>query len=98
MALKEFKLRKIIREEILKEVLGGESGAGNPVSVPPDVKSSVRAKSVELANKHAKDAVAKTSSSISAAKKEIDKMSPEDKKEYLKRFGSDPSTKGAKDP
>lgn len=98
MTLKELKLRKIIRDEILNEVLGGEAGAGNPVSIPPDVKSSVRAKSVELANKHAKDAAAKTGSSISAAKKEIEKMSPEDKKEYLKGFGSDPSTKGAKDP
>ena len=54
MALKEFKLRKIIREEILKEVHGGESGAGNPVSVPPDVKSSVRAKSVELVRERSK--------------------------------------------
>ena len=88
----------IIEEMVLNEVLSGEAGAGNPVSMAPDVKSATRAKSVELANRHAKDAASKTSISISAAKKEIDDLSPEDKKAYLKGFGTDPSTKGAKDP
>ena len=79
-------------------VLDGESGAGKPVSMPADVKNTVRAKNAELANKHAKDAASKTSSSIINAKKEISKLSADDKKAYLKGFGTDPSTKGAKDP
>jgi len=99
MRISESRLRRIIIEEmILSEVLSGEEGAGKPVSMSSDVKSATRAKNVELANRHAKDAAAKTSTSISAAKKEIDDLSPEDKKAYLKGFGTDPSTKGAKDP
>lgn len=101
MSLDESALRKIIREELSmmnEGVLGGEAGAGNPTSMPADVKSVIRAKSVELANRHAKDAASKTSSSVFNARKEISKLSPEDKKTYLKGFGTDPSTKGAKDP
>jgi hypothetical protein len=99
MQISESKLhRMIIEEMVLNEVLGGESGAGKPVSMPSDVKAATRAKNVELANRHAKDAASKTNASISAAKKEIDDLPPEDKKAYLKGFGTDPSTKGAKDP
>jgi len=101
MLLDESMLRQIIREELSRTdegVLGGEAGAGNPVSMPADVKSAVRAKSIEIANKHVKDAASKTSGSIFTAKKEISKLSSDDKKAYLKGFGTDPSTKGAKDP
>jgi hypothetical protein len=109
MRIAERKLRQLIREAVIlecslpdgvsiNELLGGESGAGKPVSMSADVKSAVRAKSVELANKHAKDAASKTNTSISAAKKDIADMSPEDKKAYLKSFGTTPGTNAAKDP
>jgi hypothetical protein len=89
----EMSLRQLICEELemMEGIFDGNAGSGRPTPPSPEVLAAAKAKEKEITVKRASLASKKVDAVTKDARKDVDKMSPEEMKKYLEDFSPEAS-------